>query len=402
MAVGLQAPDSLPAIAGITVGTGAAGIRRRDREDLVVFLCEPGTRAAGCFTRNRFQAAPVIVAREHLAARPEPRALVINSGNANAGTGESGLADARAVCRALADLNGISEAEVLPFSTGVIGQRLPAARIAECLPAVVAKAAPDGWLDAARAIMTTDTVPKGAWRRIETGAGPVTLTGIVKGSGMICPDMATMLAFVATDASIPGTGLQDCLSRAVEQSFNRTTVDGDTSTNDACMLLATGKGPALADADLARFQAALDDLCLELAQAVVRDGEGATKFVEVAVSGAASDDDARRVALTVAHSPLVKTALFASDANWGRILAAVGRAPVERLDVARVGIAVNGCIIVSAGGVDPGYREEQGAAAMAAAEITIAVDLGLGTGSCSIWTSDLSHDYVTINAEYRT
>jgi glutamate N-acetyltransferase / amino-acid N-acetyltransferase len=230
----------------------------------------------------------------------------------------------------------------------------------------------------------------------------VTLTGIVKGSGMICPDMATMLAFVATDASIPGARLQDSLGRAVEQSFNRTTVDGDTSTNDACMLLATGKCPDLADEDLARFQAALDDLCLELAQAVVRDGEGATKFVEVAVSGAASDDDARHVALTVAHSPLVKTALFASDANWGRILAAVGRAPVERLDVARVGIAVNGCTIVSAGGVDPDYREEQGAAAMAKEEITIAVDLGLGAGSCSIWTSDLSHDYVTINAEYRT
>jgi glutamate N-acetyltransferase / amino-acid N-acetyltransferase len=369
---------------------------------LAVILCEPGTRAAGCFTRNRFEAAPVILARESLAACASPRALVINSGNANAGTGEAGLEDARVVCRALADLEGAAEAEVLPFSTGVIGQRLPVENIVDTLPGVLANATPEGWLDAARAIMTTDTVPKGGWRRIDTSAGEITLTGIVKGSGMICPDMATMLAFIATDASLPEPALRDCLRHAVERSFNRITVDGDTSTNDACMLLATGRRGELAGDDLERFQAALDDLCRELAQAVVRDAEGATKFVEVAVSGAAADGDARRVAMTVAHSPLVKTALFASDANWGRILAAVGRAPVERLDVGRVGIAVNGCTIVSNGGVDPDYEEDRGAAAMAQEEIRIAIDLGLGAGACSVWTSDLSHGYVTINAEYRT
>lgn len=403
MAVGLDAPESLPEIDGIRIGTAAAGIRKPGRPDLAVLLCEPGTRAAGCFTRNRFQAAPVIVARENLAASPEPRALLINSGNANAGTGQPGLDDARAVCRALADLDGVSEAEVLPFSTGVIGQRLPRERIVDALPGMLADAVPDGWLDAARAIMTTDTVPKGTSRRVAVNGVSVTLTGIVKGSGMIRPDMATMLAFIGTDAAIPAPALQACLTRAIEQSFNRITVDGDTSTNDACMLLATGqRGGELAAHDLTRFQEALNDLCRELAQAVIRDGEGATKFVEVAVSGACDDKDAREVAMTVAHSPLVKTALFASDANWGRILAAVGRAPVERLDVERVGITINGCPIVTGGGVDPGYREEQGAAAMAAEEITITVDLGLGTGACSVWTSDLSHDYITINAEYRT
>lgn len=402
MAVGLKEPHSLPEIAGIRIGTGAAGIRKRDRDDLVVMLCDRGTRAAGCFTRNRFQAAPVTLAREHQAAGPAPRALVINSGNANAGTGDEGLDDARAVCRAVADLCGVSATEVLPFSTGVIGQRLPTDRIVDALPGIVDSAAPDGWLDAARAIMTTDTVAKGAWRRVETAGGTVTLTGIVKGSGMICPDMATLLSFVATDASISAPDLQKCLTRAVEGSFNRITVDGDTSTNDACMLLATGRQGALDPGDMPRFQEALDDLCLELAQAVIRDAEGASKFVEVAVTGAGDDEEAHKAALTVAHSPLVKTALFASDANWGRILAAVGRAPIERLDVDRVGITINGCTVVTAGGIDPGYREEQGAAAMAEEEIKIAVDLGLGTGACSVWTSDLSHGYVTINAEYRT
>jgi len=402
LAVGLKAPDSLAEIDGITLATAAAGIRKGARPDVALIRCEPGTRAAACFTRNRFQAAPVLLAREHLAARPRPRALIINSGNANAGTGEAGLADARAVCRTLADTLGVDEAEVLPFSTGVIGQRLPVARLSETFPALASAATAGGWLDAARAIMTTDTVPKGASRRVALPGGPATLTGIVKGSGMIRPDMATMLAFIATDADIPAQALQGSLTQAVDRSFNRVTVDGDTSTNDACVLLATGRGPAVSDDDRERFQEALDELCRELAQAVVRDAEGATKFVEVAVQGAASEADARAVAMTVAHSPLVKTALFASDANWGRILAAVGRAPVEHLDVDRAGIVINGCTIVTHGGLDPDYTEPRGAAAMAEAEIRIVIDLGLGAAAFSVWTSDLSHDYVTINAEYRT
>jgi len=402
MAVGLNAPESLAEVTGIRIGTGAAGLRKGGRDDLAVLLCDPGTRAAACFTRNRFQAAPVIIARERLAASPAPRALVINSGNANAGTGEDGLDDARTVCRAVAGLADVAEAEVLPFSTGVIGQRLPCDRMIEALPGIIEAARPDGWLEAASAIMTTDTVPKGATRRLQTNQGTVTLTGVVKGSGMICPDMATMLAFVATDAGLPDGALADGMSQAVERSFNRITVDGDTSTNDACLLLATGRRGELAGADLEHFQEALEDLCRELAQAVVRDAEGATKFVEIAVTGAGSDADARAIALTVAHSPLVKTALFASDANWGRILAAVGRAPVERLEVDRVGIAINGCEVVSGGGLDPDYREEQGAAAMAEEEIRIAIDLGIATGACTVWTSDLSHGYVSINAEYRT
>lgn len=402
MAVGLRVPGALERITGITIGVGAAGIRKRDRNDVAVLLCEPGTQAAACFTRNRFQAAPVRVAREYLAVNPRPRALVINSGNANAGTGDSGIADARAVCGALAASLGVDETEVLPFSTGVIGQRLPVSKITDALPRATDSAVPDGWLDAARAIMTTDTLPKGGSRRLEVKGRTATLTGIVKGSGMIHPDMATMLAFIATDAAIQAPDLQACLERAVNQSFNRSTVDGDTSTNDACVLLATGQGPAVAGDDLNRFQAALDDLCRELAQAVVRDGEGATKFVEIAVSGAASEDDARTVALTVAHSPLVKTALFASDANWGRLLAAVGRAPVDRLEVDKVSLSVNGCRMLQDGAVDPDYTEDLGAAAMAPEDIVITIELGIGAGECSVWTSDLSHEYVRINAEYRT
>ncbi|MBS1270299.1 MAG: Arginine biosynthesis bifunctional protein ArgJ [Gammaproteobacteria bacterium] len=402
MAVGLKSPSALPEIAGITVGVGAAGIRKRDRNDLAVLLCEPGTQAAGCFTRNRFQAAPVTVAREHLAARAAPRALVINSGNANAGTGDAGVADAKAVCRAVAEARGAEVEEVLPFSTGVIGQRLPCDNIIGALPGMIENASPDGWTEAAKAIMTTDTVPKGAWRRIEVNDVPVTITGIAKGSGMIRPDMATMLVFLATDARIPAMKLREYLGHAVNRTFNCITVDGDTSTNDACILLASGKRAGIDGSDQDRFQHALDDLCRELAQSVVRDGEGATKFVEVAVCGAASDEEARKIAMTVAHSPLVKTALFASDANWGRIFAAIGRAPVETLDVSRVHLAINGCSIVRGGSIDPDYNEQRGTAAMRREEIVIAIDLGVARGTCSVWTTDLSHEYVRINAEYRT
>lgn len=384
------------------MGVGSAGIRRKDRPDVALILCEPGTLAAGCFTKNRFQAAPVVVAREHLAAQSGIRALIINSGNANAGTGQAGIDDARSVCRALAELAGASESGVLPFSTGIIGERLPTAAIVNALPAALDSSRPDGWLDAARAIMTTDTVPKGAWRRLDIGGRPVTITGIVKGSGMISPDMATMLAFVATDARIAASELQEYLNRAVERSFNRITVDGDTSTNDACMLLATGRAAEITGEHRDLFQAALDEICLELAQAIVRDGEGATKFVEVAVHGATEVEDALAVARTVAHSPLVKTALSASDANWGRILAAIGRAPVTRLDISRIALSINGCSILRAGGIDPDYSEERGMAAMAEEEIVIAIDLGVGTCRGSVWTCDLSDEYVRINAEYRT
>jgi glutamate N-acetyltransferase/amino-acid N-acetyltransferase len=402
VAVGLQAPDTLPEIAGITLGVCAAGIRKRDHADVAVVLCEAGTQGAACFTRNRFQAAPVTVAREHLRAQPAPRALVINSGNANAGTGEPGIEDARVVCSALAELIGATGTDVLPFSTGVVGQRLPARKIIDALPAAVKNASPDGWRKAAEAIMTTDTVPKGAFRRFEADGRTVTLTGIVKGSGMICPDMATMLAFLATDAGLPATDRQACLTWAVDRSFNRITVDGDTSTNDACTLLATGRAGDLSAVARESFQNALNELCLELAQSVIRDAEGATKFVEIAVTGAANDEDAKRIAMSIAHSPLVKTALYASDANWGRILAVIGRAPVEELEIGKVSFAINGCSIVRHGAVDPGYRDEQGMAAMAPEEIVIAIDIGLGRGQCSVWTSDLSHEYVRINAEYRT
>lgn len=402
MAVGLQPPEHLPAVAGIAVGAASAGVRRKGRPDVALILCEAGTLAAGCFTKNRFQAAPVVVAREHLAARPGVRALIINSGNANAGTGQAGIDDARAVCRALSELAGIPEDGVLPFSTGVIGERLPTAPIVDVLPVAIEGCSPNGWLNAAQAIMTTDTVLKGSSRRLDFDGVPVTITGIAKGSGMICPDMATMLAFVATDARIAAPELQRCLDRAVERSFNRITVDGDTSTNDACMLLATGRAAEITGAHRESFQAALDELCLELAQSIVRDGEGATKFVEIAVSGAAGMEDALTVARTIAHSPLVKTALSASDANWGRILAAVGRAPVTQLDMSRIALSINGCPILRSGGIDPDYTEERGMAAMAGEEILIAVDLGVGSGRGSVWTCDLSGEYVRINAEYRT
>lgn len=402
MAVGLRAPGSLPPVAGIKIGVANAGIRKPDRPDVAVILCEPGTVAAACFTRNRFQAAPVVLAREHLAVRREARALVINSGNANAGTGEAGIADARAICRALAELAGAQPEEVLPFSTGIIGERLPADRITDALPGIIEGCTADGWLRAASAIMTTDTVAKGASRSLDIDGRAVTITGIAKGSGMICPDMATMLAFVATDAAVDAGALKTHLDQAVARSFNRITVDGDTSTNDACVLLATGRGPRIREQDAESFQTALDALCLELAQAIVRDGEGATKFVEVAVSGAVDDEAALTVARSVAHSPLVKTALSASDANWGRILAAVGRAPVERLEVNRITLAINDCRIVRDGAVDPDYTEERGMATMAGEEIAIAIDLGIGDGRGSVWTCDLSREYVRINAEYRT
>ncbi len=405
MAVGVKAMTPLGIVAGVRLGTVAAGIRKADRRDLVVIQCDPGTTAAAVFTQSHFAAAPVIVAKAHW-RQTEPRALIINTGYANAATGEPGLADARACCQALAQALQCRPDEVLPFSTGVIGERLPASAVIAAIPAAVSAVSADGWVDAAHGIMTTDTVPKGATREIVMGGKPVRVTGIAKGSGMIHPNMATMLAFVATDIEAARPVLQAALARAVKTTFNAISVDGDTSTNDALVLLATGRsgvrltaaeGPAFSE-----FCAALEQVCGELAQAIVRDGEGATKFVRVEISGAKSDDEARAVADTIATSPLVKTALFASDPNWGRILMAVGRAPITLDDPNRVTVSLNGVRVFCRGAVDPDYREEVGQKALAAADITVGVDLGQGAGQAVVHTCDFSYDYVRINGSYRT
>jgi glutamate N-acetyltransferase / amino-acid N-acetyltransferase len=405
MAVNLPPLPELHPVAGIRLGTARAGIRKPDRRDLVVVECAPGTRAAAVFTRNRFCAAPVTVAREHL-AQSAPRALVINTGFANAGTGADGLADARATCTAAAGLFGCVPQAILPFSTGVIGERLPVERLAAGLPAAIAALGETGWSEAAHGIMTTDTLPKGASRRVPLGGKTVTITGIAKGAGMICPNMATMLAFVATDAAIDGRLLQQSLAAAADASFNRISIDGDTSTNDACVLLATGQSGVVIDAahpDVhAVFNQTLRDVLAELAQAIVRDGEGATKFITIDVEQGASEAECLEVAQTIAHSPLVKTAFFASDPNWGRILAAIGRARIPRLDVECVSVYLNDVCIVRHGGRAPGYTEAQGLEVMKQAEIRVRVVLGAGSASARLWTCDLSHDYVRINAEYRT
>jgi glutamate N-acetyltransferase/amino-acid N-acetyltransferase len=382
-----------------------AGIRKKDRRDLVIIECAAGSTAAAVFTRNRFCAAPVTVAREHL-ARSAPRALLINTGFANAGTGNPGLQDARTGCDGLAKQMRCRPDEILPFSTGVIGERLPVDRLVAGLPGCLDKLADTGWNEAAHGIMTTDTVPKGASRQVTIAGHVVTVTGIAKGAGMIRPDMATMLGFVATDAAVPAGVLQSCLRQTAERSFNRITVDGDTSTNDACVLLASGRSLVRID-DLTgaagrQFQQAVDEVCLELAQKIVRDAEGATKFMTIDVRGADSESDALEVAYTVAHSPLVKTAFFASDPNWGRILAAVGRAKIARLAVDRVSIHLNGVCVVRNGGLAPDYSEAKGAAVMRETEIVVLIDLGVGQAASQVWTCDLSHDYVRINAEYRT
>ncbi len=406
MPVGLKGLPELYPVPGIRLGTTAANIRKKDRRDLVVIECEPGTRVAATFTRNRFCAAPVTVAREHL-AKTAPRALLINTGFANAGTGNPGLDDAQACCAALARHIGCQTQEILPFSTGVIGERLPRERIIAGLPACLANLNDNGWADAAHGIMTTDTAPKGSSRKTRIGSHTVTLTGIAKGAGMIRPDMATMLAFVATDAAVAPTVLQTCVKTAVNQSFNRITIDGDTSTNDACVLLATGvAGHSAIDRVEGEAYAALlravTEVFTELAQAIVRDAEGATKFITIEVRGGKTEADCLAVAYTIAHSPLVKTAFFASDPNWGRILAAIGRAPIEQLNVGQVAIHLNDVCVVRNGAPDAGYTEAKGLAVMRLPEIRIGVELGAGSAAAHVWTSDLSHDYVRINAEYRS
>ncbi len=391
---------NLQPVPGVRLAATGAGIRYQGRDDLVLVELAEGTVSAAIFTQNRFCAAPVIVARRHLASSA-PRFLLINSGNANAGTGREGEQGAQASCAAVAQLSGVSTESVLPFSTGVIGEPLPFERIEAALPRLVESLSDAGWDAAARAIMTTDTVPKGISRQVEIDGARVTITGIAKGSGMIHPNMATMLSFIATDAQISRAGLQTLLESCAETSFNSITVDGDTSTNDACVLMATGAAGVSVEGDPV-FRGALQAVFDHLAQAIVRDAEGATKFVEISVSGAASRAEAKTVAYTVATSPLVKTALFASDPNWGRILAAVGRAPVTQLDVSRVTIRLGDVTVIERGEPATGYSEAAGAEVMAGNEIRIGIVLDQGAAGATVWTSDLSHEYVRINAEYRT
>ena len=405
MPVGLDAPASLAAVAGVRIATAELGGRSKRRDDLTLFELGAGASCAATFTRNAFCAAPVTVAREHL-ARASPRYLLVNAGNANAGTGARGIEDAKRCCAIVAEATGVPVESVLPFSTGVIGEPLPVERFENAIPTAARRLNEDGWLDAAAAIATTDILPKGASRSIDLGGLLATVTGIAKGSGMIRPDMATMLAFIATDAAVAPHALRSMASDAVEASFNRITVDGDTSTNDACVLVATGAlGNSPVDAGTPEFLAlaeAVGDVARELAHAIVRDGEGATKFVTVEVGEGDSRSECLAVAYTVAHSPLVKTALYASDANWGRILAAVGRAGLVDLDLSRIRIWLNGVCIVSGGGRDAAYTEAAGAEAVSCDEIVIRIALGRGQVEDRVWTCDLSHQYVTINAEYRT
>ncbi|ALM52153.1 bifunctional glutamate N-acetyltransferase/amino-acid acetyltransferase ArgJ [Halomonas huangheensis] len=405
MAVGESNFPFMPRIEGVRLGTAMAAIKKPGRRDLVVIEVVEGASVAGTFTRNAFCAAPVHVAKRHLGEGNGVRYLVINTGNANAGTGEVGMRDAHDTCAELAKLTDVTTEAVLPFSTGVIGEPLPMERLLAGLPEALESMGDDqqAWQLAAEGILTTDTRAKGVSRQLELAGGTVTINGIAKGSGMICPNMATMLGFVATDAGITQSALEKMLQQGVRKSFNSITVDSDTSTNDACMLMATGSGVSLTAADdLAAFREALDEVLVELAQSIIRDGEGATKFVTLDVQGANSEDEAREVAFTVAHSPLVKTALYASDANWGRILAAVGRARVEDFDVDRVVIDLGEVRLVENGGRAAGYTEEAGSAVMAREEIVIRIDLGRGDAGAMIWTSDLSHDYVSINADYRS
>ncbi|WP_110668418.1 bifunctional glutamate N-acetyltransferase/amino-acid acetyltransferase ArgJ [Salinicola halophilus] len=402
MAVGEGTFPTMPPIEGVRLGTTAAGIKKPGRRDLVVIEIPTSASVAATFTRNAFCAAPVHLAKAHLAAT-STRYLLINTGNANAGTGAQGLQDAERCCAALAELTGVAPQAVLPFSTGVIGETLPVERIAAGLESALAALGEDQWAAAAEGILTTDTRSKGATRQVELSGGTVTLNGISKGSGMICPNMATMLGFVACDAAIDASALTGWLQEAVKVSFNAITVDSDTSTNDACTVIATGRGPSVETAeDEQRFRAALTALLTDLAQAIIRDAEGATKFVTIDVEQATSVEEARAVAFTVAHSPLVKTALYASDANWGRILAAVGRAPVESLDVERIGIDLGDVRLVENGGRADSYTEEAGSRVMAQEEIAIRIQLGRGDAVATVWTSDLSHDYVSINADYRS
>ncbi|MES9833695.1 MAG: bifunctional glutamate N-acetyltransferase/amino-acid acetyltransferase ArgJ [Candidatus Thiodiazotropha sp. DIVDIV] len=398
--------DSASPVPGVRLGVTAAEICYQGRNDLLVIELVDGAECAAVFTRNAFCAAPVQLAKDHL-QQGAPRLLLINSGNANAGTGQQGLDDAKRCCQELAGLVGCEPHQVLPFSTGVIGEPLPVERMLQAFPKALQGLVPEGWESASRTIMTTDTRPKLASRRFEVDGVTVQVTGMAKGSGMICPDMATMLAYVATDLKVSASLLQSCLKQAVDPSFNSITVDGDTSTNDACVLIASGASslPPVTDEQSPVYQKLAQmvlEICMELAREIVADGEGATKLVEVEVTSARSVKEAQDVAYTIAHSPLVKTALFASDPNWGRILAAVGRAGVENLVIDDVNIWLDDVCIVRQGGRASDYTEEAGQAVMQRSNITIRVELGRGDAATKVLTCDLSYDYVKINAEYRT
>ena len=402
----LDAATLLP-VPGVRIGTTMAGVRKANRRDLVVFALDEGAQVAGVFTRNRFCAAPVQVCQAHLAAGAGIRALVVNTGNANAGTGAPGLAAAQQTCAALASIAGCSPAQVLPFSTGVIMEPLPVDRITAGLPAAWADLQAAHWSDAAHGIMTTDTVPKAASRQVQIDGHTVTLTGISKGAGMIRPNMATMLGFMATDAVLAPGLLQTLVRQAADRSFNRITIDGDTSTNDSFVLVATGQAghapiTALDSAAGRTLAEAVYALAQTLAQAIVRDGEGATKFITVQVDGGRDEAECQLVAYAIAHSPLVKTAFFASDPNLGRILAAVGYAGIPDLDQALIDLHLDDVLVAQAGGRHPAYQEADGQRVMKQAEITVRVHLHRGQASTTVWTCDLSHDYVSINADYRS
>ena len=406
MAVGDVTMPQMHVVKGVKIGSAEAYVRYPNRRDLVIFEFAEGSNAAGVFTQNAFCAAPVHICKAHLQLG-NPRYLVINTGNANAGTGKTGMANAEATCAKLAQLAGVSANEILPFSTGVIGEQLPIERLMNGLQPALNTLKEDAWLDAATGIMTTDTLPKGASEQFELDGVMYTMTGISKGAGMIRPNMATMLSYVATDAPISRELLQQLLKTTVDVSFNRITVDGDTSTNDSCIFVATGQagGAEITSTDDARYVAVLEVLTRvmkRLAQLIVRDGEGATKFITVAVEGGADIQECCDIAYSIAHSPLVKTAIFASDPNWGRILAAIGYAGVRNLDVEKIQVWLDDVQICKDGGAAADYTEEAGARVMSQAEMTIRVDLGRGEAKDTVYTCDLSYDYVKINADYRS
>jgi glutamate N-acetyltransferase/amino-acid N-acetyltransferase len=408
MAVNLHipAPESVLPVRGVEIGIAEAAIRKPGRKDLTVFRLVPGTSVAGVFTKNRFRAAPVQVCEQHLAGANEIRALVINTGNANAGTGPGGLQATQNTCEALAKLLGISPGQVLPFSTGVILEPLPVDRLINALPAAIKNLNANNWFNAAHSIMTTDTQPKIVSKKVELGGQPITLTGISKGAGMIRPNMATMLGYLATDAGIAPALLADITREIANHSFNRITVDGDTSTNDSFIIMATGQSGLHINSThhplYSELYRALTDAALELAQKIVRDAEGATKFITIQVDEAATHEEALKVAYAVAHSPLVKTAFYASDPNLGRILAAVGYAGITDLDVGKVNLWLGDVLVASQGGRHPNYHEADGQRVMKEAEILVRISLGRGRTTETVYTSDFSHEYVSINADYRS
>ena len=415
MPVNLNPPaaSQLKAIAGVRIGITEAGVRKANRKDLTVILLDEGATVAGVFTKNRFCAAPVQICREHLRLSQTStsatgiRAMVINTGNANAGTGEDGLNRAQSTCKALAQKIGINAQQVLPFSTGVIMETLPSERIIAGLDAAIADAKADNWFNAAQAIMTTDTVPKAFSKRVEIGGATVCITGISKGAGMIRPNMATMLGFMATDACIAPAVMQQLATELAQESFNCITVDGDTSTNDSFVVIASNKAnhspiQSLASTDGQTLKSAMLEVAQQLAHAIVRDGEGATKFITIKVNGGKTNEECRQVAYAIAHSPLVKTAFFASDPNLGRILAAVGYAGIEDLDQTKIELYLDNVHVATQGGRNPTYQEADGQAVMKQSDITVRVDLGRGACAQTVWTCDLSEEYVKINADYRS